>query len=110
MSSGVVEQKPVLTGFRPPVESLFQFTDDVAQARNRALFRLQHIDPLDSIPKPALFLEIHSITLPIALNQHTEEAEEELRILLGGSEREWIDREVARVLAYVRGRTLRRSL
>ena len=87
------------------MEPLFQFADDIAEARNRALFRLQHIDPLDCIPKPALFLEVQPVTLLIALDQHTEEAEEKLHILFGGSEREWIDREVARVLADIQVRS-----
>ena len=67
----------------------------------RALFRLQHIYPLDGIPESALFLEVQAVTLFIAFDQDAEETEEELHVLLGRSERERIDREVARILAHV---------
>ena len=83
------------------MQSLFQLADDVGEVRDRALFRLQHVDPLDRIPQPALFLEVHPVTLLVALNEHAEKTEEKLHVLFGGSEREWIDGEVARVLANI---------
>ena len=96
---GVVEKKAILPAPRPPMQPLLQLADNVAEVGDGALFRLQHVHPLDRIPQLALFFEVEPVTLLIALNQHTEEAEEELQVLFARCKRERVDREVARLLA-----------
>ncbi len=77
------------------MQPIFQFADDVGEVRDRALFGFEHIDALDGVPELALFLEVEPVTLLVALDQHAEEAEEELQVLLRRRKRERIDREVA---------------
>ena len=69
------------------MQAFFQFADDVGEVRNRSLFWLQHVDPLDGIPELAFFLEVEPVTLLVAFDQHAEEAEEKLQFsLVGASE------------------------
>ena len=105
MSCVVVEEKTVLSRPRPAVQTLLQFADDVRKIRECALFGLEHIHTLDRIPEPAFFLEVQPIALIVALDQHPEETEQELQILLGWFKRERIDREVARLLANIQIRS-----
>ena len=65
---GIVEEEAVLTSLRPAVQPLLQLANDVAEARDCALLRLQHIHSLDSVPQPALFLEVKAVTLLITLD------------------------------------------
>ena len=101
---GVVEEKSVLAAARPAVQPLLQLADDVAEVRDRALVRLQHIHPLDRVPQLAFFFEVEPVTLFIALDEHTEEAEEKLQVLFGLRQRERVDGEVPRLLADIQVR------
>ena len=75
---GVVEEKAVLPAARPAMQALFQFADDVGEVGDGALVRLQHIHALDAIPQLALLFEVQPVTLAVAFDQHTEEAEREI--------------------------------
>src|SRR5208337_2951517 len=75
---GVVEEEAELSTASPAVEAFFQLADDVPKIRNRALVGLQHVNPLDRIPQPTFFFEVQTVTLLVALNEYTEEAEEKL--------------------------------
>src|ERR1700691_6514916 len=102
----VVKQKSVLSTAGPAVEAFFQLANDVAKIRNRALVRLQHINPLDSIPEAAFLLEVESVTLLVTLNEHAEKAEEKLQVLFGLRQREGVDGEVPRFLPDIEIRAL----
>ena len=65
------------------MQAVLQLSDDVGEVGYCALLWLQHVHPLDGIPELALFFEVQPVTLLIALDQHAEEAEEELQILFG---------------------------
>src|SRR5260370_20572245 len=87
----VVKQESVLAAAGPAVEAFFQLANDVSKVRDGALVRLQHVNPLDRIPKPAFFFEVQTVTLLVALNEYAEEAEEKLQVLFGLRQREGID-------------------
>ena len=106
---GVVEEESVLPAARPAMQAVLQLADDVGEVGDGSLLRLQHVYPLDRIPQLALFFEVEPVTLLIALDEHAEEAEEELQVLFGRRERERVDGEVARLLADVQVRCRRRS-
>src|SRR5580698_26986 len=80
---GVVEEKAVLSTAGPAVEAFLQLSNDVSKVRNRALVRLQYVNPFDRIPQPAFFFEVQTVTLLVALNEYAEEAEEKLQVLFG---------------------------
>ena len=96
---GVVEEKSMLAAARPAMQAVLQLADDVGKVGDGALCRLQHVHALDGIPQLALLFEVEPVTLLVALDQHAEEAEEELHVLFGLRERERIDCEIARLLA-----------
>ena len=77
------------------MQTLLQLANDVRKVRDRALGRLQHVHTLDGIPQAAFFLEVETVPLSVALNQHAEEAEQELQVLFRLRQRERIDGEVA---------------
>ena len=82
----VVEKNPYWPAC-PAIQPFLQLADDVCEVRERALLWFQHVDPLDPFPELSLLLEIQSITLLVALDQHAEETKQELQILfVGGSE------------------------
>ena len=92
---GVVEKEAVLAAACPAMQTFLQLANDVRKVRDRALGRLQHVHALDGIPQAAFFLEVETVPLSVALNQHAEEAEQELQVLFGLRQRERIDGEVA---------------
>jgi hypothetical protein len=49
----------------------------------------------------ALFFEVNSVTLLVALDEHPEEAKEKLHVLFRPGQGEGIDREIARLLANI---------
>src|SRR5208282_5532426 len=83
-----------------------QLANDVPKIRNRALVRLQYVHPLDRIPQPAFFFEVQPVTLFVALNEYSEEAEEKLQVLFGVRQREGVDCEVPRFLTHIEIRAL----
>src|ERR1035437_7643148 len=95
---GVVEEKSMLTAACPTLQAVLHRPDDVGEIGNGSLLGLQHVHALDRIPQLALLFEIEPVTLFIALDKHTEEAEEKLQVLFAGVERKWVDCEVARLL------------
>ena len=101
---GVVEEEAVLAAACPAMQAFLQLANDVRKVRDGALGRLQHVHALDGIPQAALFFEVQPVPLFVALDQHAEEAEEELQVFLGLRQRERIDGEVARLLAGVQVR------
>src|SRR3984885_1572388 len=98
---GVVEEEAVLSTAGPAVETFFQLANDVPKIRNRALVRLQDVNPLDRIPQPAFFFEVQTVALFVALNEYSEEAEEKLQVLFGLRQREGVDGEVPRFLTHI---------
>ena len=80
---GVVKEESILSAASPAVQAFLQLADDVAEVRDGALVRLQHVHPLDRIPQPAFFFEVEPVALVVALNEHAEEAEEKLQVLFG---------------------------
>src|ERR1700684_3503330 len=94
---GVIKET-MLAIFGPTVQPFLQFTDNVAEAGHGALSRFQRIDPFNSVPELPLFLKVQPIALLVSFDQHAKEAEEKLLVFFAGIEREWIDREVTRVL------------
>src|SRR5208282_1762771 len=78
-----------------------QLANDVPKIRNRALVRLQYVNPLDRIPQPAFFFEVQPVTLFVALNEYSEEAEEKLQVLFGLRQREGVDGEIPRFLTHI---------
>ena len=74
------------------------------EVRDRALVRLQHVHALDRLPQPAFFFEVEPVTLFVALDEYTEEAEEKLQVLFGLRQGEGIDGEIPRLLADVQVR------
>src|SRR5208283_3674092 len=103
---GVVEEEAVLSTAGPAVQAFFQLADDVPKIRNRALVRLQYVNPLDRIPQPAFFFEVQPVTLFVALNEYSEEAEEKLQVLFGLRQREGVDGEIPRFLTHIEIRAL----
>src|SRR5208282_2611806 len=101
---GIVEEESVLSAACPAMQTFLQLANDVRKVRDRALGRLQHVHALDGIPQPAFFLEVETVSLSVALNQHTEEAEQELQVLFRLWQRERIDSEIARLLADIQVR------
>src|SRR5208337_2586536 len=95
----VVEEEAVLTAACPALQAFLQFANDVRKVRDGALGRFQHVHALDGIPQAALFFEVQPVPLFVALNQHAEEAEEELQVFLGLRKRKRVDCEIARLLA-----------
>ena len=65
------------------MQAFLQLPDDVHEAGNGALSRLQNINALDGVPELALLFEVKAVTLFGALDQHAKEAEEKLQILFG---------------------------
>ena len=78
---GIVEEKSILPAAGPAVQAILQLANNVAEAGNGPLFRLQCIDSLNRIPQLALLFEVEPVTLFVAFNQYAEEAEEELQVL-----------------------------
>src|SRR5580692_2644332 len=103
---GVVEEEAVLSTAGPAVEAFFQLANDVPKIRNRALVRLQYVNPLDRVPQSAFFFEVQTVTLFVALNEYSEEAEEKLQVLFGLRQREGVDGEVPRFLTHIEIRAL----
>src|ERR1700739_2458309 len=101
---GVVKQESVLAAARPALQAVLELADDVGEAGNRSLLRLQHVHAVDRVPQLALLAELEPVTLFVALDEHAEEAEQELHVLFAGIERERVDGEVAGLLAYVQVR------
>ena len=58
---GVVEEESVLALPRPAMQPIFQLAEDVGEVRDRALLRLENINPLDSIPELSLLPVIEPI-------------------------------------------------
>src|SRR5271166_4510497 len=98
---GVVKEESVLAAASPAVQPFLQLADDVPKIRNRALVRLQYVDALDRVPQSAFLLEVDTVTLLVTLNEHAEEAEEKLQVLLGLRQRERVDGEVPRFLTHI---------
>ena len=103
---GVVEEEAVLSTAGPAVEAFFQLANDVPKVRDRALVRLQYVNALDRVPQSAFLLEVETVTLLVALNEHAEEAEEKLQVLFGLRQREGVDGEVPRFLTHIEIRAL----
>jgi hypothetical protein len=78
---GVIEEESMLPAARPAVQALLQLANDVGEVRHSALLGFQHVQPLDRIPQLALFFEVQPVTLLVTLDEHAEEAEEELQVL-----------------------------
>ena len=55
----------------------------------------KHINALNGVPELHLVFEVEAAPLVVAFNQHPQQAEKELQVLLAGRERKRIDGEVA---------------
>ncbi len=47
---GIVEEKPILSGSGPAVQTVFQLANNVGEIRERPLTRFEEVDALDGVP------------------------------------------------------------
>ena len=99
----VVEEKSVLSGARPAMETIFQFPDDLSEIAQRPLFGFENVHSLDGAIQLALFFEIQLVSL--AFDQYAKKRIEELQIVARRLKRERVDREVPRFVTNVQVRT-----
>jgi hypothetical protein len=87
------------------MQALFELAYDIGEVRERALLGVKNVHALNAIPQLALLLEVHSVALAVALNQHAEKGKEELQVFLGRFQRKRIDGEVPRILTDIQVRS-----
>ena len=81
VSSALSKRKPYCPPRVQRCRRSFSSPMMLREVRDGALVRLQHVHALDGIPQLALFFEVEPVTLLVALDQHAEEAEQELQVL-----------------------------
>ena len=79
---GVIEEEAILTGASPAMQPVLQVADDIGEVGNGTLAWFKKVCALDCLPELALLFEVEPEAFIVPLDQHSEEAEEKMQVLL----------------------------